>query len=370
MPASIQEIYYLHMDFYFVQLFLILLLGGFISILTFPPAKKNRVFLVVTFLYLYLLEGFRSLDFGNDPWYQDLYRATDLISWKNILHWDRYLNFKSETGYVVLNKCLNFISNNVQLLYIFISAVYLHSMYKYLKRYSIVPVLSVFVFYVVFWFQSFYVLRQYLAIAMCLYALPFVFQRNLKGFAIVMAFAFTIHQSCIVFVPVYFLYNYRIKMNVKYTIIFLVACVALLVTMKALMQFSLGFLVGYDSYLDEELESDGNFKMALVYIFFFACYSVFAYKEKESLEENLFFKMLGIAIMLQIAGTSFVLMQRLNLYYAISLLIVIPNTIKMMRDGWMKFGFASFTMLLYLYIMYLDFVKDRYQIVPYSNILF
>lgn len=358
------------MDFYFIQLFLILLFGGYVSILPMPLAKKRKVFLIFAFLYLYVLEGFRSLKFGGDPWYQDLYRATSWIPWGSILYWDKYLYFKSETGYVVLNKCLNLVSNNVQFLYIFISAVYLHSMYKYLKSCSVMPILSVFVFYVVFWFQSFYVLRQYLAIAMCLYALPFVFQRNLKNFAIVMVLAFTIHQSCIVFAPVYFLYNYKIKLNLKYTILFLGACVAMMMTLRVIMQFSFGFLTGYDSYLDEELEGDGNFKMALVYIFFFVCYALFAYKKRESLEENLFFKMLGIAIILQMAGTSFVLMQRLNLYYAISILVVIPNTVKMMKHGWMKIGFVSFTMSLYMYIMYLDFVKDRYQIVPYDSILF
>lgn len=358
------------MEFYFIQLFLIVLLGGGFSLLSFPPQRKRKAFLTTAFLYLFFLEGFRSLNFGGDPWYQELYHATNKIAWKNILRWEDYLYFKSETGYVILNKLLNCITTNVQILYIFISAVYLHSMYKYLKRFSLFPVLSVFIFYVVFWFQSFYVLRQYLAIALCLYSLTYVFERNLKSYAVIMALAFTIHQSCIVFAPVFFLYNYKFKLSIKNLIIFIVACVGMMLMMKALMVFSLGFLVGYDTYLDEELENAGNLKMAFVYLFFFVCYAVFAIKEDESLEENLFFKMLGIAIILQFAGTGFVLMQRLNLYYAVSLLVVIPNTLKMMKQGWMKLGFASFTVILYLYIMYLDFAKDRYQIVPYDNIFF
>ena len=105
------------MDFHFIQLFLILLFGGYVSILPMPLAKKRKFFLIFAFLYLYVLEGFRSLEFGGDPWYQDLYRATSWIPWNSILYWDKYLSFKSETGYVVLNKCLNLISNNVQFLY-------------------------------------------------------------------------------------------------------------------------------------------------------------------------------------------------------------------------------------------------------------
>lgn len=332
--------------------------------------SKTKLFLFFVWTHLFLLEGFRSLEFGADEWYQYLYLQITKIPWSKILRYNDFIYEKSEIGYIVLNKFLSNISEEVQFLYVFVSAIYLSSVCIYFRKYSHIPIISVFIFYVSFWFQSFYVLRQYLAIGLCLFSLHYVVSRNLKIFISIIILAFSLHQTSIVFVPVYFLYNHYLEVNKRNLFLYLLLCILMAYSIGFLMNFAVGSLVGYDSYLDSELMSDGNLKMAFVYISFFITYAIFTFRRKTSLVENLFFKMLGIAIMLQIAGSQFVLMQRLNLYYAISLLIIIPNTIKYIKNIKFKFAFVLYIVFIFTYIMYLDFEKNRYQVIPYSSILF
>lgn len=358
------------MEFYFLQLFLIFVYWIIIGKLRIKKITKTKIFLFFVWTHLFLLEGFRSLDFGADQWYQYLYLQITKIPWSKILRYNDFVNEKSEIGYIVLNKFLSDISKEVQFLYVFVSAIYLSSVCIFFRKYSHFPVISVFIFFVSFWFQSFYILRQYLAIGLCLFSLHYVVSRNLKIFIGIIILAFSMHQTSIVFLPVYFLYNYYLEVNKRNLFLYLLLCILMAYSIGFLMNLAVGNLVGYDSYLDSEIMSDGNLKMAFVYISFFITYAMFTFRRKTTLVENLFFKMLGIAIMLQIAGSQFVLMQRLNLYYAISLLIIIPNTIKHIKSVPFKLAFVIFTIFLFTYIMYQDFEKNRYQVLPYSSILF
>lgn len=333
--------------------------------------RENVVFLSLVFIHLFIIEGFRSLDFGQDAWYQDLFRASASLSWKDIPNFNKYLYFKAEIGYVAFNKLLNYISKDVQILYIAVSAIYLSTVYNLLKKYSYIPILSVFLFFIVFWFQSFYVLRQYVALSFILMSIPFIIQRDIVKFGSLLLLAFFFHQSSIIFAPMYFLYVYHLRLSTKGILTFLLSTIAISIAIDKILGFAVGTLSGYDSYIDREVTTDGNFKMALVYLFYLLIYAFLSARTKiETKSENFFFKLLCIAFVLQFAGRNFVLMQRLNVYFSFSLMMIIPYLVKMIKNKEFKIAFIVFTLILYTYIMFLDFEKDRYSVTPYSSILF
>ena len=57
------------------------------------------IFLFFVWTHLFLVEGFRSLDFGADQWYQYLYLQITKIPWSKILRYNDFVNEKSEVGY-------------------------------------------------------------------------------------------------------------------------------------------------------------------------------------------------------------------------------------------------------------------------------
>lgn len=359
------------MLFYVIQLILIFLYWAIIKSQNKDEVVGNKMFLNFVFIHLFVIEGFRSLSFGTDGWYQDLYRGTANLPWKNVPNFNDYLLFKAEIGYVAFNKLLNYISKDVQTLYIAVSGIYLISVCRLLKKYSYLPIISVFLFFIVFWFQSFSVLRQYIALSFVMASIPFVIKRNIVRFGLLLIVAFFFHQSSIVFVPVYFLFNYHLRLTFKTTLMFILCTVIITLTINSVFRIAVGNLIGYDSYLEMESSSDGNFKMALVYLFYLISYVFFSLKNKrETLTENLFFKLLCIAFILQFAGSNFAVMQRLNVYFSFSLMMVIPNIIKAIKSQPLKYAFIAFTIILYSYIMVLDFEKDRYFVTPYSSIIF
>ena len=359
------------MLFYVINLILIFLYWLFIKHLHKNCRRENVVFLSLVFIHLFIIEGFRSLDFGQDSWYQDLYRGTASLSWNQVLRFNEYLFFKAEIGYVAFNKLLNYVSNDVHILYIAVSAIYLTSVCRLLKKYSYMPIISVFLFFIVFWFQSFYVLRQYIALSFVMASIPFIINRNFVGFGLLLIVAFFFHQSSVVFVPIYFLFNYHFRLTLKTTLMFILCTIVITLAINSVFRIAVETLSGYDSYLDSETSSDGNFKMAIVYLFYLLSYAFFSLKNKsETLTDNLFVKLLCIAFILQFAGSNFVLMQRLNVYFSFSLMMVIPNIIKAIKSQPLKYAFIAFTIILYSYIMVLDFEKDRYSVTPYSSIIF
>ncbi|MDO4932115.1 MAG: EpsG family protein, partial [Prevotellaceae bacterium] len=160
-------------------------------------------------------------------------------------------------------------------------------------------------------------------------------------------------------------------LSFKSTMIFILSTAIITIAINNLFYLAVDTLNGYDSYMESEVSSDGNYKMALIYLLYFVVYAFLAAKNRdETLIENFFFKVLGIAFILQFAGSNFVLMQRLNLYFSFSLMIIIPYIVKMIKYNEFRVFFVIFTVILYSYIMFLDFEKDRYSVTPYNSLLF
>lgn len=360
------------MLFYLIQLFIILVYYILIHIIVAGTAKerykqRKNMFISCCFLHLFLIEGFRTLDFGGDTdWYMYLYQGVQRIPITDIHNFNNYLIVKAELGYVVLNKMLSELCTHPQTIFAFVSLVYLSAVLKLIKAYSSAMFISVFIFFVMFWFQSFQALRQYLALGMCLFSLFFVFRRDFKSFLFLLCGAFFIHQTAIIFFPVYFLYNFNLS-GKKKMLIYIWGTVLLFLCAQLLLRYSTLFFLGYDSYLDKEVTGFGNVKMFFLYLFFFVSY-LMVVKERTK-EENLFFNMFAFALSLQFIAHDFVLIQRLNLYYSISLLFIIPTIISRLHVNLIKNLFVVFVVCLFLYIMYLDFEKDRYSVVPYNSIL-
>ena len=181
-------------------LFFLLLLISYI----FPPKAggKNKVFLFLTFMLLFVIAAFRSYTVGNDT--PEYYRVFKLISSTNSIQ-NALTVSRYDVGYIVLNYIVSHLHGDFTMLLCIITGFYLISVLRVLNKYSSNIRIAVLAFFA---FSAFYdimnVLRQSIAIAIFLFSLDFLIERKpLKYFAIVICATF-FHSTSIILLLVYF----------------------------------------------------------------------------------------------------------------------------------------------------------------------
>lgn len=161
--------------------------------------KKYRQILALFFtLLLGMFAGFRA----DDPDYYNYSQAFIDVNYGN--------EDISDAGFNFINKCLNYISNNPIIMFVFVAmlstAINIKSFYKY-TPYLCICILIYFVHN--FALKEMIQIRAGLASAICLYSVSLVYRRKYKRCLILWAIAMSIHISSIIWGVVYLLSYFR-----------------------------------------------------------------------------------------------------------------------------------------------------------------
>lgn len=221
---------------------------------------------------------------------------------------------------------------------IFIIAVYYLTFYKYSYNFLLSVVLLLMLPYA----QSVYVLRQHLAIAICLLSLPLIFDRKMMGFLIVCTIAFFIHHSAIVWVPVYFLYNIKSRFSIVAVSIMIAVGAAVLSTNILMINDLLEF--DYEVYL---VEKDTSYTKSIISVIYFVSYLFFC--RKHLFEDGIYrftTMVLFLCTLGYLVNAGISLLGRLLLYYEIFLTISIPLTVKNIKNEFIKIAFTTSVIVL------------------------
>lgn len=97
----------------------------------------------------------------------------------------------------------------IQLFFIVSSLLIVYAFYSTIKKYSIDPILStlVFISFPIYLFQSFSIVRQYIAVAIIFYSYRFIKTRKLGIYLLFVFFAFLFHKSALIAIPLYYLFS-------------------------------------------------------------------------------------------------------------------------------------------------------------------
>lgn len=173
--------------------------------------KKNKRLLILAFVLLVLLAGCRNaeINLGTDlnNYYRLYARAIKANSWSSFV-----ASSSMEYGYLAINWGLSRLIKWPQFILFFQAAVCcgltLHFIYKHTKN----TLMAVLGFMALGLFQFYLTgFRQSIAIALCLFSIEFAERKKpITFFGIVLA-AITIHQTAIVFLPIYFLVNLKVS---------------------------------------------------------------------------------------------------------------------------------------------------------------
>ncbi|MGM9803094.1 MAG: EpsG family protein [Muribaculaceae bacterium] len=136
-----------------------------------------------------------------------------------------FMLYPSEFGYGLLNYTLGFVTSNRYVFILIYTLIVYILVFQSLKRYVVNYPFAVMMFLGLWFFFTFTYLRQVLAASICWLAISYAAHRKpLKFFAVVLL-AYTMHNSAIVFAPLYFLPSIKFKPWVIIT--GLMACLAI-----------------------------------------------------------------------------------------------------------------------------------------------
>lgn len=284
---------------------------------------RRRVFLFLT-VWLVLHDGLRWA-VGTD-WNAYLFEFNDSL----------YRNkYGLEIGYYLINQIVRFCTSSYTV-FLLLHAVFLYSsMGKLFKRYSPIPILSLWLFYasvVIYMGMN----RQFIAMSLLVYSIPYAIERRLVPFLIIVSVAVTVHFAAIMFLVAYLLP--QVKEKKSYFIALGLACIFALsgVINKIPLEYfyAFGAVIGGKAsmYADQAATVSmlnvllGIAKRIGWILLIFTCWDTI----KSSKPLSLFFNLYFISVLMYIIfnGTMFqILVQRGLLYFSIFECILLPYSL-------------------------------------------
>lgn len=175
--------------------------------------KKNRdTMLILACIVLAIGTGFRNIYFWPDTLvyaYGFMYHTPDITDFSFIEKPYGY----SEVGFHLLQVIIKTLIDNVTVFFLVISAITFYFLYKDFKQYSIFPLIGLCVYISRFIIgRNFVQMRAGLAYAILMLSIKYIFEKDWKRFFFIVFIAWTLHRSCIVAIPLYFICNW---INVK-----------------------------------------------------------------------------------------------------------------------------------------------------------
>ena len=320
-------------------LLLNLVIVSFICLLYLATPDKNRIitsiFLFATFACLLFVHSMMDIDSLPDLEIYDL----DFYEIKRLTFKECFikgeLDGKTEIGYVILNKLISFITNDFRGFLWIYSFIMLFMYYKFFTSASPYIALSIMLLLVGPFNQSLFVLRQHLAVALMLPSFTLIRDRKCIKFLIVLFFAFYLHRSALVFLPVYFLYGLSNKNLVKS---FIVITILSVILFGIVLSYFADLFAVYENYMDVDTDNPINYKTAMVAGLYLFIYILFLKDHVFDEGINRFsFIMLFMYCIFSIAGIGSIgVIGRLSVYFSVGVLTAIPIILTYIRETWMK----------------------------------
>jgi hypothetical protein len=285
---------------------------------------QRKIICAGLFIILAFFSGFRY-EVGTD--YHSYEVRFDLIS--------KGLNGEfSEYGYVLVVKLVQYLGGTMQLVFLIFACLNQYFIFKFIERYSFnrTQYFSIFIYLSVgtFFLGSLNLIRQSLTISLFAYSLIYIETKQLLKYLSIMALgAFFVHASLIVLTPCYFFLCKHINKTLKIVI----AVVALLF---GSLFFRLLLASPYAVYAKLNFTHSS---ISLSIIFAAICLFVlsterFSYDTGRNALYNMnFISLVILVLMLTNSSLSSEIFLRMNNYFMVSLIILIPLIINSIKDS-------------------------------------
>lgn len=298
--------------------------------------------------------------------------GSDYLSYWYFFHYTpKYV----ESGYRLFNDILRTFFDSPQCVFVISSLIICGSYFYMIYRESISPIYSILMFVLSKdYFIAMNGVRQYMATAIMVLALPYIKEKKTLRFLICLLIAFHFHKSIIIFIPLYLLYIIDISPLFGGTAIVLVYFLS-----HSVRNFifpilrSLGFYSNYFANSYANIFENFNWAYTLIFLCFFILLS-FEYK---SVKQNKELKLLYSAILLSllILSLSAVMpsnVHRLTWHMNILIIIYTPLAIKKLKLYISKVSISNIIgiiiLVAYALVTIPQLLNGNQTVLPYRTI--
>ena len=224
------------------------------------------------------------------------------------------------------------------------------------------------------YFRTFNTVRYYFVLALTLYSFRYVLRKEYVKFILLIIMAAFFHKSVLVVIPIYFIAN--LKWKKWFAALLAAGAFGMLLCQDFIMKIALELYPSYKDtiFLETETGLSGNLMSVLrcVVVFVFA---VICYKEsiENSIENQFYFKLNFLAILLYLCGSFLPLVGRIGYYLMTSHILFVPGILKGIRDEKKKrilTGLVIAAGIIYFLLFLRSANQPGVRVLPYKSWLF
>ena len=353
----------------YVYLFIL----GLIVFLSLFLYKKNNginIFLVISFIILTIITGFRNSSVGVDT---EMYvRFFHLIKSIPIIHFN---NLRYEYGFSLICKLLSYITSNYHIFLLIISSFINFSVLHFIKKNSKNVYLSVMLYILCnFMFSSMNIMRQSIAIGIILLGYEKLKDNKTFSFVIYVLIASQIHLSSIV--CLFFILFKKVNFNKKYIVLSLLISFIMFMFGNQVLIYTASFSERLALYLNSDYSKPNYFGSLLEFLvifiqFIFGLFVTKKYKEYDLKDKNsninTLIGILSMGLMISIISMRATIFNRFLPYCSIFLIVWLPTISNMIKNhkNRMFINFCVFSLFLIYFCVIGTFRPEWYAVIPY-----
>ena len=313
---------------------------------------------VVAALPIIFIAGVRynvGTDYIN-TYYTGFYRLLEGSEWDNF-----------EFGYRILNKMIQLFSNNVFILFFITAVIFVGFTYAGIYSLSLDIPLSIALFFISrYFFIGLNGVRQFIAMAILLYSIRYIFERKLGIYLIFSFLSFSFHYSALIFIPVY-LVSY-IDISPKKYIVLCSLGILILLFGKDIINGILS-LTKYGQLLNRYSYAGVKFTLFTIVLNLFIIF-VFFIKYMDLRENIMYRTYLNIQVLATLS--TFALrtipsMERIYWYFSFPLIVSFPYIIKQYNNMKLRKAITcTLFFLLGVYFIYDIIILRDHEVLPYD----
>jgi hypothetical protein len=340
-----------------------LLVFGFITLLSFldylKEFRKNRGFIFFSaVLTLIFFAGLRVEGIGSDDHnYVQIYES--IPSFQELFSIDTKLSeYRKEIGYIIINVFIKSISDSYTILFLIIAIISVGLASHNYKKYSRFCFLTLLLFFVhPFLYRDMNQMRAAIALAICLYSIPYIEEKKFINFVIVILVASSFHLVAIAMFLPFVLSRFnigRIKAIVMVLISFLLGFISISsVILSFIPAINSSITSSLINYSNSEMYSAtlGMFNITNIKsMFIFTLLTIFYEKLiKRQPFFNTMYMMYALSLAWRIAFNDFAIIAgRVGTVFEIVEVILIPSFILLLSNKFLGHFFVVFYAFLML----------------------
>jgi transmembrane protein EpsG len=291
-----------------------------------------------------------SFEHSKTVGWKELYKIRDSVG---------YLNY--ELGWRYYVKILSTLSSNGLILIFTTGFIIIYSYAFDISKYSIAPWFSLLLFNTIIFYNSLFIMRQNIAVAISIYSFKYIVERKIWKFILVIGTAILFHKTAIVLIVLYFLYP--LKLSTKVILLFLFAAAIFNYWFSEIINIAIFYFDKYEVYKYAEYSANKTSFLISISVLLFVCVQYYPFTKLGGYNK-LFFIMIILLTALDFAriGSESGLIGRLGIYFYPAIVILLPNSVNEIRSPAFKYLSVSIIATLY-YFMMLNQMEYGYRMI-------